>query len=130
MNSDRSAPPSPPGHRLWIPATIIILMLIGMAFVKWQPELERNFKAWILVSIPALASILVFLWFILLSRFRWRTRLVTGAVILAAELMLVLLVRTDGSLSGTGLPRLAWKWAPPRSGVVETTLGTPVSGPV
>ncbi len=40
MESDRSAPPSPPGHRLWIPATIAILVLIGIVFVQWQPALE------------------------------------------------------------------------------------------
>ncbi len=127
MDSDRSAPPSPPSHRLWIPATIAILVLIGIVFVQWQPELERNFKAWIIASIPVLAFILVFLWFILLSRFRWRTRLLTAGGVAAVVSALTLLVRVDGSLSGTGLPRLAWKWSPARSGVVETTARSPVS---
>ncbi len=120
MDSDRSAPPSPRGHRLWVPATIAILTLIGMVFVQWQPELERNFKAWIIASIAALAFILVLLWLILLSRFRWRTRLVGTIVPLAALAIFTLLVRVDGSLSGTGLPRLVWRWSPARSGVVES----------
>ncbi len=127
MNSERSAPPSPPGHRLWIPVTIAILALIGIAFVYWQPELERNFKAWIIASIPTLAFILVFLWLILLSRFRRRTRLTTAAVAVAGIGTLALMVRVDGALSGTGLPRVVWKWSPPRTGVLEPTLRPAVS---
>ena len=130
MNSDPSAPPSPPGHRLWIPAAITILAFIGIVLIQWQPELERNFKAWLVtIFIPLLAFILVFLWFIFLSRFPWRTRLVTAAGVMTTVLVLILLVRTDGSRSGTGLPRLAWKWSPARSGAVATTVRSPGAVP-
>ncbi len=110
-----------------MPVTIAILALIGMAFAQLQPELEQNFKAWIITSIPILAFILMFFWFILLSRFRWRTRLVTAAGVVLAISTLTLLVRVDGTLSGTGLPRLVWKWSPDRSGVVESNMRPSVS---
>ena len=101
-----------------------------MLVVKLQPELERNYKAWILTLIPAPALILVFLWFILLSRFRWRTRLLTAAGVAMTVFVLTRLLRADGSISGTGLPRLTWKWAAKRSGVVNSNFQPAPASPV
>ncbi len=56
MNSDRPAPPSSPGHQLWVPATITIRTWIGIALIRWQPQLERNFKAWIIASVLWLSA--------------------------------------------------------------------------
>lgn len=109
-----NAAPIPTGHRLWFPSIVGLLAAIGIAVVRLQPELERNFQRWLTSSIVLLAVVLCLVWFIFLSRFPWRMRLITVAVLALSIFGFTKVLRVDGTADGTGLPKLAWKWIPPR----------------
>jgi outer membrane protein assembly factor BamB len=116
-DADLTSPVSRPasrGHRLWIPITILILGGIGIAVVRLQPELERNLKNWATLAVSLLTIALLVLWFLFLSRVGWRRRLVTAAVLGLAAFGVKNMLRVDGTLNGTGLPKLVWRWTPER----------------
>ena len=98
-----------------MPTAIALLAAAGVAYIRLQPELERNFKGWMTSAVVLLALLLGLLWFLFLSRFRWRLRL----IIVAALTLLVFgssrILRVDGTANGTGLPKLAWKWTQPHA---------------
>ncbi len=105
----------PPNHRLWIPFSIAGLALVGIAVVWLKSDLERNFKSWVLLAVVVLTAVLEFLWFLFLSRFKWRLRLATCGVVALVAFGLVKMLRVDGTVNGTGLPRLVWRWEKPRA---------------
>lgn len=109
-----SSQPARRGHRLGIPITVVLLVAGGIVVTRLQPELERNLKNWITAGILQLGLLLTLIWFLFLSRLRWRTRLITLGVLTLAALGGKQLVRVDGTSDGTGLPRLVWKWTPMR----------------
>ncbi len=99
------------GHRLWIPAVILALTVIGLLVADRVPELERNLKSWLMSGIVMLGLTLLVLWFALLSRVPWRPRLVTLALVGLAGFGLGKALRVDGTTDGRGLPRLVWRWS-------------------
>ena len=105
---------TPREHRAWIPVTILVLAACGLAAVLWQPDLERNYKSWAGLMISAVALVLIFVWFLLLSRIAWRTRLIATCGLAVLAFGLSTAVRVDGSTDGRGLPNIVWKWAPQR----------------
>ncbi|MDR3402542.1 MAG: PQQ-like beta-propeller repeat protein [Chthoniobacter sp.] len=94
---------------------VAILAVIGIAIIRLQPELERNFKSLLTFAVVFLAVLLGLIWFLFLSRVRGRIRLVTAAALILAFLGLKATLRVDGTMNGTGMPRLAWRWTTPRS---------------
>ena len=100
----------PRGHRLWIPCVIGVVALAGIGVISLKPELEHNFASWMVAAVTALAALLLFTWFLLLSRFNWRLRLAAFGLAVLAVFGLAKSVRVDGTVSGTGLPKLAWRW--------------------
>lgn len=113
-------PSRPAGHRLWFLAIVGVLVAGALALVRLQPEMETNLKAWATSAILGLGLVLTLLWFLLLSRIRWRLRLgglvLLGLGVFAARQLLVV----DGTVNGTGLPRLVLK------GKAGRTLNGPV----
>jgi outer membrane protein assembly factor BamB len=119
------------GHRLWFLVVVALLAAAAIGIVRLQPELERNIKGWITIAISGLALVLVLLWFALLSRFSWRLRLITLAMIGVAGFGFSKSVRIAGTTNSIGFPKLTWKWtrdpapldAAPKlaAGVVNTT---------
>jgi outer membrane protein assembly factor BamB len=105
----------PKGHRLGFLYGVGLLMVIAVIFINSQADLEQNFKAWILSLVGLLTLLLVFIWFLFLSRFNWRWRLLTTGLLLVGGFALRQMVRVDGTTSGTGLPRLVWKWTSPKT---------------
>ena len=103
--------PKPPGHRIWILVTIWILMVGAIVAFRAQPEMEANFKSWATAAIVLLGLALTVLWFLFLSRLRWLIRLGGLAVAVMLYFGLKQVVRVDGTVDGTGLPNLAWKWS-------------------
>jgi len=99
----------PQGHRTAWPITIVLLTLALLAFIHLQPDLERNLKAWATSAILILSILLVLIWFLFLSRFPSRLRLASAAVLLLVGLLAPSFLRIDGSVSGTGLPRITWR---------------------
>ena len=115
MHDIPTATPSSKGHRLWLPSTIGILAAAGIAIIRLRPELERNFKGLMTFAVVLLAVVLGLLWFVFLSRFRWRLRLITVAVLALSIFGLTRVLRVAGTTDGTGRPKLAWKWTPSRA---------------
>jgi outer membrane protein assembly factor BamB len=106
--------PQRTGHRLWLPVTIACLGVAGMTVIRFQPNLEANFKDWLTVVVIVLTILLGLLWFLLLSGFNGWLRLGTLAVLALACFSLAKLLRVAGTVSGNGFPRFAWRWTPPR----------------
>ncbi|MFZ4593113.1 MAG: hypothetical protein ACOYOF_02570 [Verrucomicrobiaceae bacterium] len=61
-------------HRYWIPISTIALALAGFGYIQSRPELENNFRSWLISATVLLASLLLILWFLLFSRFSGRAR--------------------------------------------------------
>lgn len=97
-------------HRLWIPIGILLLAAGACLFLALQPELERNLRSWAIGALVIVTTLLLFLWFLLLGRFHWKTRLVGLALVALLWLGGKTLIRRDGTASGTGLPRFTWVW--------------------
>jgi outer membrane protein assembly factor BamB len=132
MNSNR--PPSTlKGHRLWFPAVVIVVAALGLVLIRQQSELERVIQLWLVGLILLLTALLLLGWFLTLSRFPWRLKVGSLAVLILAGFALTRLLRIDGTTDGTGLPKLAWTWSPspptpaasPPMALVQTELPNP-----
>ena len=74
------------------------------------------------------AAILLLLgWFLFLSHLRWRIRLGGLFLLVLCGLALSGLVRVDGTSSGGGGLRFAWRWTPRGADVSEITTSRPAS---
>ncbi len=109
-------------RRPWFPLITTLLGGVGVLGVLAMPELERNLTQWILAVITLLVVGLNLLWFLLTPRFRWRTRLAGLAIVALLALGMKLTVKVKGTMDGTGLPRLAWKWSGPGAGLATPPL--------
>ncbi|MEN3940377.1 PQQ-binding-like beta-propeller repeat protein [Prosthecobacter sp. SYSU 5D2] len=110
MNTAPSAPIRRRGLP-WFPIVVCLLGLGALAYVRSLPEFERNLKGWVSAAIPLLVVILNLLWFLVTPRFSWRTRLTGLGVLIVLAIGLRLAIRVDGTVDGTGLPNLVWKWS-------------------
>ncbi|WP_050027573.1 PQQ-binding-like beta-propeller repeat protein [Verrucomicrobium sp. BvORR034] len=119
--------PAQKGHRLWIPVVVAALTAVGIAVTVLKPELDRNFKSWGVSALSLLGGLLLVLWFLLLSRYSVRLRLVSAGLLVLAGFGLSRAVRVDGTVDGTGLPKLAWKWTSPEERHYTQRSGTPVA---
>lgn len=119
-------------HRLWIPFSIAGLAFAAIVIALFKPDLPHNFKSWSIVMVSLLAVLLEFVWFLFLSRFRWPLRVATFGVFALVIFCLAQMLRVDGTVNGSGLPRLVWRWTtrPPLSGAsqgISTAGGAPSS---
>jgi len=99
------------GHRAWIPGIIWLLALGGLAALELQADMDRNVQVWGQSAVFVLALLLSLLWFIFLSRFSWRFRLLAAGGLALIGIGLKLSLRVDGTIDGRGLPKLVWKWS-------------------
>jgi outer membrane protein assembly factor BamB len=103
--------------RWWMPATMLILAGAASVYLRFR---EVPFLEPILIGIGLLMALLLGLWYIFLTGLRWRTRLLL--VLISAGLLAGLyfgmqrFTRMEGSVGGSGIPRLVWKWSPRREG--------------
>lgn len=105
-------------------------MALAIAAVQWQPELERNLRAWATSALALLGAVLMLLWFLLASRFRVRTRLFGLALVVLGGLALKWSVRVDGTVNGTGLPRWVWRGSVPGTATSSTASAGGPTNPV
>ncbi|HEY3864137.1 MAG TPA: PQQ-binding-like beta-propeller repeat protein [Verrucomicrobiae bacterium] len=116
--SDQTAPAPKRGMRWWIPAIIIAAAAANIIRLQTMPELDALPKRfWSMLSACAAIPFLL-IWWLFLSRLRWRVRLAGLALAGLGVFGLLQLVRVDGSL-GTGEPLIVWKWAPRKTGEVS-----------
>lgn len=117
--------------RWWIPATLIAIALGVSLYLRSRefPYLEPT-----LLAIGMLTALLVGVWFIFFTGLRWRTRwllTLAGCAFLAGTYFGVKgLTRVEGSIGGSGIPRLVWKWSPRPEGapspvMLESASATP-----
>lgn len=100
-------------RRLWILAFAGALPFLAYyGFSVFAPEMDRNIRTWLTFGFALIGIILAFLWLLLFSGISWWKRLLWLAVAGVAWFGLRRLFRVDGAINGTGLPRLAWRWAP------------------
>ncbi|MEI9893184.1 MAG: PQQ-binding-like beta-propeller repeat protein [Chthoniobacter sp.] len=117
-------------RRRWprFPIVVVALGAAGIAYTRFRPEMERNIQTWQTVAIILLVVVLNFLWFLCTRRFSGRTRLIGLAVAIVLVFGLKQTLRVDGTASGIGLPRLAWRWSAPPLPQLEHKPGTPQGG--
>src|ERR1035441_2677761 len=103
--------------RWWMPATMLVLAGAASVYLRSR---EVPFLEPILIGIGLLTVLLLGLWYIFLTGLRWRTRLLL--VLISAGLLAGIyfgvqrFTRMEGSIGGSGIPRLVWKWSPRREG--------------
>jgi outer membrane protein assembly factor BamB len=106
--------------RWWMPATVIVLAAVTAAYLRFC---EIPFLEPALIGIGLLVVLLLGLWYIFFTGLRWITRsvlFVIGVGLLAGFYFGVKgLTRVEGSIGGSGIPRLVWKWSPKPDGAVS-----------
>jgi len=108
------APPSTTWRKPLGLALLVVILLAAPAFVFWVLSQEMSILLW---SLPVAAGcwlLLLGLWYLVFGKGRARRRFarfgfVLMALVLAAGLASVLL-RYEGSVSGTSMPRFSWVW--------------------
>jgi outer membrane protein assembly factor BamB len=108
----------------WFPILTFVLCAAGLVWCRALPDLERNFKGWVTAAIVLLWLVLNLGWFLVTPRFPWRTRLIVLAALGALLLGGRALLRVDGTVDGTGLPRLVWRWNVARTTALGTVAAT------
>jgi outer membrane protein assembly factor BamB len=97
----------------WWPAAVIILLAAGRIIWIWSaPSLNRQNQVISTGGTILLALALLFLWLVLLSRLRWRLRLLSALLVLALGVLLWQSV-TVRAVSGDLVPLFAWRWSDP-----------------
>ncbi len=95
---------------------ILALAAIVIGYTQISNEVEGNWKAPITFFTLSITLLLLTAWLLLLSGFRIKTRLVLFAaelfLITGATLFVKHTLKMQGSFSGSGVPRLVWKWTP------------------
>lgn len=89
---------------------MLLVASLAIVVLNLRPDVERNFLSWLTAGIVILTAMLEFFWLVFLSRLRWRTRLISVALVLVAFGLFRVLLKVDGTVDGRGLPRFVWKW--------------------
>jgi outer membrane protein assembly factor BamB len=114
---DSSMKPRPRWRLLvWIEAILVLIWLV----LKKVPGIEENGAGG---AVDLLLMILVFvvalIWLLLLSRLRWKVRLIGAAAMLA----LLGLVKMDGH-TGSFFPQFSWRWTKESAKEMPEVTGT------
>lgn len=106
--------------RGWIPATLI-LIAVGTSACLWLHEIA--FMEPVLLGIGVLTALLLGLWYIFFTGLRQRTRwlllLMGTGFLISLYFVIDRFTRVEGSIGGSGIPRLVWKWTPQREGAAR-----------
>jgi outer membrane protein assembly factor BamB len=103
--------------RWWIPGTLVVAAVGTAAYLRSR---EVAFLEPILIGIGLLTVLLLCLWYVFFTGLPWRTRWLL--VVIAAGCLAGLyfgvkrFTRMEGSIGGSGIPRLVWKWSPKQEG--------------
>jgi outer membrane protein assembly factor BamB len=105
--------------RWWMPSVILLIAVVTMTLLTQAPELPMIKKIMFGALTVAVSALLLLVWFMFFSAFRWSTRFIGLALIVLAVFGFSRLVRMDGAADGSGRPRLVWKWTPRSTGLVK-----------
>jgi outer membrane protein assembly factor BamB len=111
-----------------MPAVILALGVGVAAYFRFR---EVAFLEPILIAIGLLTALLLALWYIFFTGLGWKTRLgllLGGAALLFSVVFgLKRFTRVEGSIGGSGIPRLVWKWTPkPQGPATPLVLASPI----
>ncbi len=106
-----SAPVSRPRHRWWIPATILGIGLAAQTSALIRFAENPTFAKMSVLFIWPATLFACLLWWVFVSRFSWRTRLIPVGVLAAVFLVLASVFRVDGS-DGDMVPVISYRWTP------------------
>src|SRR5688572_11464174 len=107
--------PSNSGRRLpwWIPATILLL---SITLITWLQFADTNFRPHKTALLIIVTLLLLALWYIFFTGLALRHRLaLLGAllvVVIGTGFVIKNFTRIEGAYTGSGFPRLVWKWSP------------------
>ena len=97
---------------------MIVLAGGGAAYLRSR---EIPFVEPILIGIGLLTALLLGFWYIFFTGLPWKTRwllvLISSGCLLGVYFGMTRLTRIEGSIGGSGIPRLVWKWSPKPEGV-------------
>src|SRR5258708_1935744 len=102
--------------RWWMPAAILLLAAASIVLIRRSSELDGNFKNMQTTLAGAITIPLLVIWFMFFTRLRWRARLIGLLLFAAGVFGLRQTFRFDGSIDGSGNPRIVWRWTPKRDG--------------
>jgi outer membrane protein assembly factor BamB len=112
--------------RWWMPAAFIILAAAAAGYLRSR---EIPFLEPILIGIGLLTALLLGLWYIFFTGLPWRIRwvlvLVSAGLVAGLYFGVKGLTRIEGSIGGSGIPRLVWKWSPKREGTARPLMLQP-----
>jgi outer membrane protein assembly factor BamB len=112
--------------RGWIPATMILLAVGTSAYLRSR---EIAFLEPVLIGIGLLTVLLLGLWYIFFTGLRQRTRwlllLISTTCLVGLYFGIDRFTRVEGSIGGSGIPRLVWKWTPKREGAARPLVLQP-----
>ena len=112
--------------RWWMPATLVVLAVASSAYLRFR---EIPFLEPILFGIGLLTALLLGLWYVFFTGLPWRTRwvlvLITTGFFLGLYFGVKRLTRIEGSIGGSGIPRLVWNWSPKREGSARPLMLAP-----
>ncbi|HTU16476.1 MAG TPA: PQQ-binding-like beta-propeller repeat protein [Gemmataceae bacterium] len=104
--------------RAWMPIATLLLGVGGFTALVLADALEPMQQFFIGMGIILATPLLLVIWLLFLSGLRWRQRLlylIVGSLGTAGLLFgLSRVLRWDGSLGGSGIPRLSWIWTQAR----------------
>ena len=104
--------------RWWVPIAIAALAVANVVRVRLSGDLDSMFKNMQTMLTIVVSVLLLFVWWLFLTRLRWRTRLAGLALFILGAVGLKQTVRFDGSVDGSGKPRIVWRWTAKKSGNV------------
>lgn len=111
MNNPSAATPSRRRGLPWFPLITVLIGVVAVTYVRSLPEFERNLKGWLTAGIPLLVLIVNFFWFLVSRRFTWKAKLIGMGGLGLLVLGLTQMLKVNGTMDGTGLPRLVWRWS-------------------
>src|SRR5260221_9005671 len=109
---------NPRSGRWWMPIATVLLAFAALVGWWHYPELLLVSRMMYSALTVAVSLLLLLVWFLFLSAFRWRTRFLTLGILLLAWFGFSKLVRVDGAVNGSGLPHITWEWTPRSDGNV------------
>jgi len=102
--------------RWWIPAAIVALAAMNIVRLQEWTSLDSMAKNMQTFFTGLVTSGLLIVWWLFLTKLRWRTRLAGFGLVVVCMVGLKQLIRIDGSINGGGRPKIVWKWTPRKSG--------------